>query len=228
MKMHGLIAAAVGGLMLAGASMASAGTIFSSIFSSPVVAPGGYTTFNVGDTFDGGNWVVAAGVGNPGNIDVINGYAPFPIPGGTGAQAVDLDGTDGVDSEGAINSAPIATVVGVVYQLSYWLAGNPGGGTTGFSTQITAGDTVKVLTSSSSKWTPESYSFKAISTSTVLNFAALTPAGQSGPDLADVTVVGPDNGPTIQSIPLPASAAGGTALLAGLFVAKIRSRKNSA
>jgi hypothetical protein len=105
------------------------------------------------------------------------------------------------------------------------LSGNNNG--SGFNTGVTVSGNVfgpTTFTSVAGTWTTESVSFVATGDPTTLIFSSIDPTGYSGPLLADVFVMGPA---AAASVPTPA-AAGGAALLAGLFVAKIRSRKNSA
>ena len=132
MKLHSLITAAVGGLMLAGASMASAGTIvFTSSFESDNITndanfvpngPGtGYENFIAGASLGTGddNWTVAGVSG----VDIIrNAYSPTPF-----RMALKLSDLDGFDP-GSI-SENVATIFGHNYAMSFWLAGNDGGGT---------------------------------------------------------------------------------------------------
>ena len=71
----------------------------------------------------------------------------------------------------------------------------------------------------SAQWTQYTVSFTALTSLTNISFAAIYPPGASGPTLDDVVIT--DQSGKSSSSPLPASAAGGAALLAGLFVAKI-------
>lgn len=152
------------------------------------VPPGGgsFTTYFNGQSF--GPWTVTSG-----SIDLIGGYWQNPTsPGGS----VDVDG----DSPGAFDQT-IATGKGA-YELTFDLSGNPDGGPTTKTLQVTVGNATQVFTyvlngnsHSDMMYVPESLKF-ATSGPTTLTFTSLDVDSPYGPVVGNVSVT---------SVPEPAS-----------------------
>lgn len=198
---------------LAAASMASAASIFSDDFESPAITTA-YQEFTSlaenpsSTTYTMGVWTVTSG-----SVDIINStfagtaYSPTPYP--SPVQAVDLNGNENGSIETTISTTP-----GDSYLLSFYLAGNQ---TITASTSAAAGATSNTFSSGDDKWRQYSMPFTASSSSTIISFTSLAPAGTSGPTLDSVEV---------DTVPTPASAMGGAALLGLVYVGnKFRTRR---
>ena len=90
-----------------------------------------------------------------------------------------------------------ATIAGATYNVSFYLSGNPDGGTGPKTLTVAASGNAKLpytftvtasTTHSSMGWIKESYTFTATTDSTDLSFAGDPAAGAFGPVIADVTV----------------------------------------
>ncbi len=108
----------------------------------------------------------------------------------SGIASIDLNAT----SAGTI-SQDVATIVGTVYQISFWMAGNPtgaptaktldlsatGGANTGYSFNTAS------TTQQNMGWVNYFYNFTATSANTTVTFASTT-TGANGPALDDISI----------------------------------------
>jgi choice-of-anchor C domain-containing protein len=140
----------------------------------------GFEQLNAGDTGPDG-WTVDSG-----SVDWIGTYWPAQ----EGSMSIDMSGADA----GAI-SQTFDTTIGNTYTVSFFLSGNPAGGPTLKTLDVSAtGGTVNhytfdntTSTLANMNWTAESYTFFATTSSTTLSFASTT-AGAFGPAIDNVTV----------------------------------------
>jgi choice-of-anchor C domain-containing protein len=148
------------------------------------------------DTLIAGSTAITGWTVDSGSIDWIGTYWPAS----NGVRSIDLNGTD----SGAI-SQTLTTTIGNTYFVTFDLSGNPEGppdaktltvGATGatpasytYDTAL-AGNTVADM-----KWAPQTYSFLATSSSTMLSFTSTTIGGAYGPALDNVNVT--ENVPTV-------------------------------
>jgi choice-of-anchor C domain-containing protein len=169
-------------LALAGATLAFTGPINGSFENNGtyVDGGGGFEQLNAGDTSISG-WTVDSG-----SVDWIGTYWPAE----DGSMSIDMSGADA----GTI-SQTLATTIGNDYTVSFFLSGNPAGPPTVKTLDVsatggplssfsfdTAGSTLATM-----KWTPETYTFFATTSSTTLSFVSTT-AGAFGPAIDNVTV----------------------------------------
>jgi choice-of-anchor C domain-containing protein len=180
------------GLALAaafGGSPVQADLILNGSFENGVDIPGTYLTVFSGTPIT--NWTVL-----PVNIDYVRTYwTPQD-----GSRSLDLDGT----AAGGIKQS-FATSPGAVYQVSFWLAGNPFNQNEDFLTKtlnVTVGDfgqdftfNVSGKTGTDMGWVERSFQFTALGSSSTLQFLSAT-VGSYGPALDNVSVT---------RVPLPAS-----------------------
>lgn len=149
---------------------------------------GYFSTIGAGTTF-AGDWYVVSG-----SVDWIGSYWAGPPNGGS---SVDLDG----NSVGSISQSVITTP-NQSYTLNFWLNANPDGAPQTKVLFVTAGGTTPTsqtynkLESASEQtfaanWSPESLSFTATGSTTLISFASEDPAfpGYYGPVIGDVSLV---------------------------------------
>jgi choice-of-anchor C domain-containing protein len=190
---------------LGGAAHAS-NLVTDGTFDSPS-GGGSFTTEFAGQTFNA--WTVDSG-----SIDLIGSYWQAPA----GAGSVDLDG----DSPGAISQS-ITTGKGA-YELTFDLSGNPDGGPTTKTVQVSVGSATQTFTydlagnsHSDMMYVPESLKFTT-SGPTTLTFTSLDVDTPYGPVIGNVSVAG---------VPEPASWA--LMLLgAGALGGALRTRRSRA
>jgi choice-of-anchor C domain-containing protein len=169
------------------------------------------TIVNVGsfDNLSSGliGWSIGAG-----NVDLVsnNYWAAYQ-----GDNSLDLNGTKKAEIE-----QTLVTTVGQLYQLSFWLAGNPQGGSTvkNLSVNVGANGLYNFDTSGKSTtnmgWSNYITSFYAVGNTTTLSFASNT-RGAYGPVLDDISVT---------AVPEPETYA---LLLGGLALVGFSARKQS-
>jgi choice-of-anchor C domain-containing protein len=140
------------------------------------------------DTLSAGSTAITDWTVDSGTIDWIGTYWTAS----NGSRSIDLNGFDA----GTI-SQTLATTIGNTYVVTFDLSGNPvnlpttktlnvvatGGPTVGYTYDTLA----QGNTQTDMKWVPQTYSFFATSSSTVLSFASTT-AGAFGPALDNVAV----------------------------------------
>ncbi|MGD0660604.1 MAG: choice-of-anchor C family protein [Syntrophorhabdales bacterium] len=130
-------------------------------------------------------------VGPTGSIDYITGYWQAP-PGGGAGVSLDMDG----NSPGSITTTnSFATSLGVTYDVTFYLAGNPDGPPTTKDLQVTVGGTVQDFTFDTTGdsrtnmgWTQESFSFIGTGSPMSLTFASLDTNTPYGPAVGDVSI----------------------------------------
>jgi hypothetical protein len=158
------------------AKSASANLITNGSFETPVVPAGSMQLFTTGSSFD--SWTV---VGAPGHIALVSGsfaQLGFNFPAQEGAQWVDLTGLSSNTVTGVQQA--VATNLGAVYDLSFWVGNtvNPGGlfGTSS-AIEVLVGDLSQgIFTNtggvgtSTQNWQEFTLSFTASSTSTLIQF----------------------------------------------------------
>jgi choice-of-anchor C domain-containing protein len=153
--------------------------------SSPL--PVSYTTVSAGDSTTIPGWTVLSG-----SVDWIGGYWQSPTGSGTGS--IDLDGT----SPGAIYQT-ITTVANQTYDLSFFLSGNPDGGSPIKSLTVDINGTPSgsspytYITGTNSRgdmqYVMRSFLFTATGTSTTIEFASNDASTSPwGPVLGGVSV----------------------------------------
>jgi choice-of-anchor C domain-containing protein len=183
-KRRSIVSAAfalVASMSLAGSTFAFTGATNGS-FEEGTFSGAAFDTLTPGSTALTG-WTVDSG-----SIDWIGTYWTAS----NGSKSIDLNGFD----TGAISQI-LATTIGNTYVVTFDLSGNPvglpttktlnlvatGGPTTGYTFDtLAAGNTQTDM-----KWAPQTYSFFATSSSTVLTFTS-TVAGEFGPALDNVVV----------------------------------------
>jgi choice-of-anchor C domain-containing protein len=162
-------------LALGGAAHAS-NLVADGTFDSPS-GGGSFTTYFAGQSF--GPWTVTSG-----SVDLIGGYWQAPAGGGS----VDVDG----DAPGAF-SQTLATGTGA-YTLTFDMSGNPDGGPTTKTLQVTVGSATQTFTydigansHGDMMYAPESLTFDA-SGPTTLTFTSLDVGTPYGPVVGNVSV----------------------------------------
>lgn len=170
------------------ASMSLAGSTFAFTGATNGSFEDGTFTANPFDTLTPGSTALTGWTVDSGSIDWIGSYWTASV----GARSIDLNGFD----TGAI-SQTLATTIGNTYTVNFDLSGNPVGpptlktmtvGATGATANTYSFDTATAAnTVADMKWAPQTYSFFATSSSTVLSFAS-TIAGAFGPALDNVVV----------------------------------------
>lgn len=145
-------------------SAANAATIVNGSFELSSGNPGSFTTLTNGSTVVNG-WIVGGT-----SIDWIGTYWTAQ----DGFRSVDLAGS----GNGSISQV-IATIVGQVYKVSFWVARNPDGGITPRTGFVDVGGALTAISfgnGSSSRtnmgWELRDYTFTASSTSTTLKFSS--------------------------------------------------------
>lgn len=201
-----------GFLLLSGAGTASAATIVNGSFENASVNPGGgFNTLGLGSTAIDG-WEVTQG-----SIDYIGGYWQAQ----DGGRSVDLAG----NAIGEITQTLTDTVIGQLYEVSFWVSKNPDlpgnplrTGTISFGNQSRQFSYGLPNNRTNMNWVRDTFRFVAAGTSTDLSFAADATAGCCfGPALDNISIA---------AVPEPASWAmmiGGFALVGGA----LRSRRRS-
>ena len=162
----------------------------------------------------GGSAITDWTVGGSAGVDYIGTYWDAQ----EGSRSVDLSGTDA-----GFSSQTFATVTGVQYLVEFWMAGNPDGGPTTKTVEVSAAGSSADFTfditgksKSDMGWTYKSWIFTATGTPTTVKFLSKTSGGW-GPALDNVSVT---------AVPLPASAWLGLGLL-GIMgaIRKLRRRR---
>jgi choice-of-anchor C domain-containing protein len=148
-------------------------------FNSPGCS-GGFCTVNSPSTFDNGAWTVTGG-----SVDLIGSYWQAPP---TGGGSVDLDG----NSPGGISQS--LSLAAGSYTLTFYLSGNPDGGSSTKTVDVTVGNVSELLTfttgsnsGTSMNYVPESLTFWT-SGPTTLYFASADESGPYGPVVGGVSV----------------------------------------
>jgi choice-of-anchor C domain-containing protein len=171
-------------LLFVGASFAAFPTISNGSFESGP-NPGAWTLLPTGSTAIPG-WTVSSGT-----ID----YVGTLWQASNGARSVDLNG----GNTGAI-SQTFPTIVGLTYNVTFDMSGNPDGGPPLKTMNVSAGGVptaysyntaVSGNTRANMKWAPKAFSFTATSANTTLTFASTTPSAPFccyGPALDNVVV----------------------------------------
>ena len=145
-------------------SAANAATIVNGSFENSSINPGGFTTVNAGSPVING-WSVGGA-----SVDYIGSYWTAQ----NGARSIDLAGS-GIGNISQV----IATVVGQLYNVSFYVSRNPDGGITprtgfvdvgGSQTLITFGNAASGPTNMA--WELKNYTFTAAATNTTLRFSA--------------------------------------------------------
>lgn len=219
-------------LLLAGvASQANAAGITNGDFETPVIASGTFTNYPVGGGALTG-WNVVGPIGEAVSIVstnfVQNGVA---FHAESGNQWLDLTGFNNNSTEGVSQS--IATTIGDVYQLSFWVGNTTGGGIFGTTSTVNVqlngsafhSATNSDLDTTGLSWEQYTYSFTATGLSTTLAFLNGDPGGDNSNGLDNIVVT--DLGPgTTNNVPEPATVGLLGAGLIGLV--GIRRKRKSA
>lgn len=171
--------AAIAAVALVPAS-ANAAEFINGSFENGTLANPSFATVAGGSTAING-WVVT---GN--SVDYIGSYWAAQ----DGSRSIDLNG----NGQGGIQQT-FDTVVGQLYNISFWLAGNTDGNPTTKSVGVSVGGPNSIFTFNTNGfsrrnnmgWTNFNYQFAATSTSTTLSFASLDP-GSFGASLDNVSV----------------------------------------
>jgi hypothetical protein len=212
------------GLGIAGS--ASANLISNGGFETPVVAPGTFQLFATGSSFD--SWTV---VGASGNVAPISGLfvsQGLTFPAQEGAQWVDLTGL--TNSATGIQQS-VATSVGTVYDLSFWVGNqvNPGGiyGSTSTVEIFVGGVSLGTFTNSggagtsTQNWQQFNLSFTALGTSTAIAFLNRDSPNDNTNGLDNVVLLA-EGTPPPPSVPEPSSLSLLGLSLAALVIARQR------
>ena len=172
------------GLLFATMTPALAASFTNGSFETSSVTPGAFTTLTAVDSATLSPWTVTSG-----NIDLIGSYWNAS----NGTQSLDMNGT----TNGSI-SQQFDTTPGYTYVVKFDLSGNPDGGPTVKTMDVTAGGTTSSYsydtvangtTRQNMNWKPQTFTFKASSNATALTFTSTTGISSSfGPALDNVTV----------------------------------------
>ena len=196
---------AAGALVLALAGAATATPLVADGTFAEGATAGSYTTVNSGGAI--GAWTVTGG-----SVDLIGSYWQQP----TGSFSIDLDG----NAPGTISQN--LSLAGGNYQLGFWLAGNPDGGSATKSVEVTVGgsDQTFTFTTTGHNTGNMGYTYETLDFSTpgatALTFKSLDASGPYGAAIGDISIA--------VAVPEPASMA---LLLAGLgMIGVMASRRN--
>lgn len=168
------------GLMLPG--MAQANLIANGKFICGSCAAGPFTTLGTGSTAIT-DWTVTGA-----SVDLIQSYWQAPPGGGN---SVDLNG----NGQGGVEQV-FSTVLGQQYLVSFFLSGNPDGGSSSKTVKLSADAASQNFnfvtganTGTNMGWVLQSFVFSAIDASTTLAFASLNANSAYGPAIGNVSVV---------------------------------------
>lgn len=172
--------AAIAAVALVPAS-ANAASIINGSFENGTLTNPSFTTVPGANSTSINGWVVT---GN--SVDYIGSYWAAQ----DGTRSIDLNG----NALGGIQQT-FDTVVGQLYNISFWLAGNTDGLPVNKSVRVSAGaassiftfDTTGFSAPSNMGWKKYNFQFAATATSTTLSFASLDP-GAFGASLDNVSV----------------------------------------
>jgi choice-of-anchor C domain-containing protein len=215
-KKAGLVAS---GAMLLLPVVASANLVTDGDFTA-AGDPASFTTYGVG--YEGtamGGWTVDSG-----SVDLIGGYWQAPPGGGN---SVDMAGY----SSGTISQTINDLVVGQLYQLGFYLSGNPDGqpGTKELGVGLTIGGaspyafsyTIGANTETAMNYAYETESFTANSTSEVLQFQ--DQSGYDGVTPYGAVIGGVSLTAVPQAIPEPTTIVAGALMLLPFGIGAFRS-----
>jgi hypothetical protein len=219
-------------LLFAGfASQANAAPIVNGDFETPVSPNGNFLNYTVGTgTLTGWNVVGPAGE----VVSVVNtNFNQFGVTfhAESGSQWLDLTGFNNNNTEGVSQS--IATTIGDVYQLSFWVGNTTGGGIFGTTSTVNVqlnGSAFHSAVNSDVNttglsWEQYTYLFTATGLSTTLAFLNGDPGGDNSNGLDNIVLT--DLGPTgTNNVPEPATLGLLGAGLAGVIGLR-RKRKSS-
>ncbi|AVA15418.1 MULTISPECIES: choice-of-anchor C family PEP-CTERM protein [unclassified Sphingopyxis] len=160
---------------------ANAASLINGSFENGTPSIGSFTTVAGGNSTAINGWVVT---GN--SVDYIGSYWAAQ----DGNRSIDLNG----NGQGGIQQT-FTTVVGQLYNISFWLAGNQDGAPVTKSVRVGAGDTTSIFTFDTTGtsrpanmgWKNYNFQFAATSTTTTLSFQSLD-ATSFGASLDNVSV----------------------------------------
>jgi choice-of-anchor C domain-containing protein len=189
---------------------ARSATIFTETFNPYTGTPASFTTLSNGGTLTADNTWSVGGAG----VDWIGNY--WPGVDGSNDASVDLSALNA----GSLSTA-LSTVAGQAYTLTFYIAGNPDGGSTTKHLQVQVGDLNQTVvfdntgySLSHMGWTLESFSFIAQSNSDTLTFTSLE-NNPYGPALDAISVSDSSFSQT-DAVPEPGTCAAMTLGLGGL------------
>ncbi len=145
--------------------------------------PGRFVTLAAGSNVINGWTVINGSSVTKGTIDYVGGY----MPASNGGRHLDLDGTPGA---GGIQQT-FPTFAGIAYELTFDLAGNPGGPPQTKQLRVeAAGQSVDFFYGGGLDWSRQSWQFRAAGSETTLRFRSLseTSTAIAGPLLDNVSV----------------------------------------
>lgn len=194
--------------VLAAVSVAHANLITNESFETPVVAPGGFTTFPPGSALIPG-WNVVGPAGTA--VAIVSGtfsQLGVSFPAQAGSQWLDLTGSGSNSTEGVAQS--VATIPGHAYQVSYFIGNTTGGsifGTTSTVNLLVDGapaftDTNSNASPTTLDWEQFTHTVTATGSTTALSFLNGDPGGDNSNGLDNILVL--DLGPA-SAVPEPAS-----------------------
>jgi hypothetical protein len=180
-------------------------------FETPVVTVGSFATFGVGSALIPGWTVVGAGAQNVAIISGTFTQNGVTFPAQAGSQWLDLTGLNSNSTEGVSQS--VTTIVGHLYELSYFVGNTTGGGIFGTSSTIdvelngvqTFSDTNSAVNATSLTWQEFTHTFTATGATTTFTFRNGDPASDNSNGLDNISLT--DLGPTVTPVPEPATLA---------------------
>jgi hypothetical protein len=202
--------------LVVSASFAHAAPILNGSFEMPIVPANSFTLFTVGSPMGSPtltDWSVVGPSGT--HVAIVSGtfsQAMVSFPAQEGAQWLDLTGFNDNSTEGVAQS--VATTVGNVYQLSYFVGNTTGGGGIFGTTStvnvlvngaLTFSDTNSTVSPTIQNWQQFTHSFTATTSSTTLSFLNGDPALDNDNGLDNVVLT--DLGPAQSTVPEPTSLA---------------------
>jgi uncharacterized protein DUF642/PEP-CTERM motif-containing protein len=202
----------VSGLVLVlSVSFAHAAPILNGSFETPTVTPGMFSLFTVGAATLT-NWsVVGPALTNVGIVSETFSQNGVSFPAQDGHQWLDLTGLNSNSTEGVAQS--VATTVGNVYQLSYFVGNTTGGGIFGTTSTVnvlvngvqTFSDTNSTMSPTTQSWQQFTHNFTATASTTTLTFLNGDPGSDNDNGLDNVVLT--DLGPAQSTVPEPTSLA---------------------
>lgn len=202
-------------------TLAHANLIVNGTFEDPLLTPGTFQLFTLGSGIGAGaNWTV---IGAPGDVAVVSTTYHAPVfPAQEQLNWLDLTGASATVT-GVQQVVP--TVLGVTYDLSFWVGNQTIFGISSTVNILLNGTPSFVaansLASSNQNWQLFTYQFTATSASTAIGFLNGDPAGDQSNGLDNVQIVVSSNA----AVPEPASVficGGGLIFLGAIFRRRLR------
>jgi hypothetical protein len=226
-RLFGFIGCCVAAGLAFSVCPANANLIANGSFETPTVPNGSFTNFPVGSSALTG-WNVFGPSGT--NVSIVSGSFSqngVTFPAENGSQWLDLTGDGSNSTEGISQS--VATSVGDVYQLSYYIGNTTGGSIFGTTSTVivslngasTFTDTNSTVSPTTQNWEQFTHDFTATSATTDIAFLNGDPSNDNNNGLENIVLLDLGSAP----VPEPSTLAVFGSALAGLGLITLLRRK---